>query len=84
MIVKSFCLTRKDGVNLYINYSDNGMKILQDQTGILYDYTVDVESAPFTYTETSEPVEDIVDPTPPAPSLEEKAEAYDALMGVDE
>lgn len=57
MIIKSLYMTRPDGVNLYISYSDANLKIRQDQTGAVYDAAVDVETAPYTYTETNEPVE---------------------------
>ena len=62
MIVKSIYMTREDGVNLFISYSDEGLKILQDQTGTKYDAAIDVETAPYTYSETDEPVDEPVDP----------------------
>lgn len=62
MIVRKLYTTRRDGVKLYITYSDSGMKIEQSPTGILYDSAVDVEKAPYTYTETNEPVEEPIDP----------------------
>ena len=37
-------------------YSDAGMKILQDQTGIVYEDAMDVPGIGYTYTETDEPV----------------------------
>ena len=80
MIIKDFYKTRKDGVNLYRTYSDNGMMILQNETGATYAEAIDVENAPYTYTETDEPLptegEDITE-------LAEKAKAYDILMGVE-
>lgn len=57
MIRKVFYETRKDGVNLYRTYSTEGYKIRQVQTGIIYDEAIDVENAPYTYTETDEKVE---------------------------
>ena len=56
MIKREFYLTRDDGVSLYRIYSDRGMKILQN-TGAVYDEAIDVKDAPYTYTETNEPVE---------------------------
>ncbi|MEE1261482.1 hypothetical protein [Ruminococcus sp.] len=39
------------------------LKICQDQTGTLYDEAIDVEDAPYTYTETDIPVEaELIDP----------------------
>ena len=58
MIVKEYYGTRKDGVNLYRNYSDKGLFILQNETGIEYAEAIDVEGAPYTYSETDKPIED--------------------------
>lgn len=57
MIVKEFYSTRKDGVNLYRTYSDEGLYIVQNETGIEYTEAVDVEDAPYTYSETDKPIE---------------------------
>lgn len=54
MIKRVFYETREDGVNLYRTYSDEGYKIKQKQTGIIYDEAIDVETAPYTYSETKE------------------------------
>ena len=78
MIIKEFYRTRTDGVNLYRTYSDNGMQILQNETGKTYNTAIDVENAPYTYTETDEPI-----PTDGDNELTEKAKAYDILMGVE-
>ena len=40
-----------EGVKLYRTFSDEGRKILQNETGIIYDDAVDVESAGFSYSE---------------------------------
>jgi hypothetical protein len=57
MIRKEYYMTREDGVRLFINYSDKGFKILQQQTGIVYDVAFDVENAPYTYSETGDKIE---------------------------
>ena len=57
MLIKEFHLTRKDGVTLYRNYSDTGFYIRQNETGVEYAEAIDVEGAPFTYTETNKPIE---------------------------
>ena len=57
MIVTEYYMTRADGVRLYRTYSDAGMKILQNETGIVYDEAVDVEGIGYTYSETDEPIE---------------------------
>ena len=46
----------KDGT-LIRHYSDKGMKLLQVETGILYDEAVDVVPCQYTYEETEKPVE---------------------------
>lgn len=82
MIVKSFYKTRKDNVDLYISYSDNSMKIQQDQTGAIYDSAIDVETATYTYTETGIPVDEPVMTEPPV-SEEEYSEAGRIMMGAE-
>lgn len=56
MIVKEFFKTRKDGVNLYRSYSDAILYIIQNETGIEYAEAIDVENAPYTYSETDKPI----------------------------
>lgn len=51
-IVREFYKTRNDGVNLYRTYSDIGNYILQNETQIEYSEAIDVEGAPYTYSET--------------------------------
>lgn len=81
MIVRSFYMERTDGVKLYVSYSDSGMKIRQDQTGIVYDAAVDVETASYTYAETDEPVDEPVDPTPPEEMTIPAQTALDIILG---
>lgn len=57
MIVKEFHRTRKDGVNLYRTYSDADHYIVQNETGIEYAAAIDVEGAPYTYTESEKVIE---------------------------
>lgn len=57
MIIKEFYRQRKDGVNLYRTYSDMNVYILQNETGIEYEEAIDVEDAPYTYSETDKPIE---------------------------
>ena len=56
-IVTEYFKTREDGVVLNRTYSDAGFYILQNETGIEYSEAVDVEGAPYTYTETDELIE---------------------------
>lgn len=51
MIVREEFRTRGDGVKLFRTYSDEGKGILQNETGIVYHEAIDVENAPYTYTE---------------------------------
>lgn len=57
MIVKEEYKTRADGVKLFRIYSDEGRQLLQNETGIVYTEAIDVEGAPYTYTETGESAE---------------------------
>ena len=57
MIQREFYTQRKDGVKLYRTYSDAGMMIRQNETGVEYAEAIDVEGAPYTYTETEMPIE---------------------------
>lgn len=57
MIRKEYYMTRKDGVRLFKTYSDAGFRILQQQTGIVYDVAIDVENASYTYSETGDKIE---------------------------
>ena len=57
MLVKEFYKTREDGVNLYRTYSDEGLYVLQNETGVEYAEAIDVEGAPFTYTETNKSID---------------------------
>lgn len=57
MIITEYFMTRKDGVVLNRTCSDAGFYILQNETNIKYSEAVDVEGAPYTYTETDEPIE---------------------------
>ena len=54
---REYYRTRSDGVKLYKSYSDAGFYILQNETQRKYDVAIDVETAPYTYTETDEPIE---------------------------
>lgn len=53
-IVTELFKTRNDGVKLFRVYSDEGKQLLQNETGIVYDGVIDVEGAPYTYSETGE------------------------------
>lgn len=57
MIQREYYMKRQDNVVLYRTYSDEGYKIKQHPTGIIYDEAIDVETANFSYTETNEKVE---------------------------
>ena len=69
-----YYMTRSDGVELYrfaVPNTKTGdewdrpqFKIRQDQTGILYDEAIDVENAPYTYTETDIPAKSDIEPQP--------------------
>ena len=57
MIVREFYEVRSDGVRLFKTYSDSGFYIKQNESGNIYSEAVDVENAPYTYSETDEVIE---------------------------
>lgn len=58
MVVKEYYATRKkDGVNLYRTYSNEGLKIKKVGTDEVYDEAIDIEGAPYVYIETDEPID---------------------------
>lgn len=59
MIIMEFYRTRKDGVNLFRTYSDNAVMIRKDGTDEIYDEAIDIEGAPYTYSETDIPIEPV-------------------------
>lgn len=59
-------------------WSDAGMKIKQDGTGVIYDEAIDPISMGRTYTETDEPIEE------PEDDLQAWAEAGKIFMGYSE
>lgn len=58
MVIREFHETRDDGVNLYRTYSDEGYYIIQNETGAEYAEAIDVENAPYTYTESDKKLEE--------------------------
>ena len=50
-IKRDFYVELADGTKLYRTYSDAGMQIIQNETGLIFDDAVDVESATYTYSE---------------------------------
>lgn len=75
-IAREFYKTRKDGVNLYKTYSNEGYVIHKLNTEEYYSEAIDVENAPFEYEETTEKIE-----TEELTEIEQKAKAYDILVG---
>ena len=77
MIDTAFYRTREDGVNLYRTFTDQNVYIHQEQTGVNYPIeAIDVEGAPYTYTETDIPIEG-----EGKSDTEQKAAAFDYLTG---
>ena len=85
-VTGEFYMTRLDGVKLFRfavpntktgdEWDSPKFKIRQDQTGMLYDEAIDVEDAPYIYTETDVPVE-----AEATTKTEHKAAAFDYLTG---
>lgn len=55
-MVKTQKITRDDGVKLIRTYSSRGMKIRQNETGIVYDEAVDIDDGRYSYSETDEKI----------------------------
>lgn len=56
------------------HYSDNGMMLLQNETGMKYSDPIDMVPCPYTYTETDEPItqeEETIDSTDDMEKTEE-------------
>lgn len=77
MIVSEVYRKREDGVVLIRTYSDAGYQIERD--GVLYDDAIDPAELNRQYTETDKPVE-----SEELTETEQKALAYDIVMGVAE
>lgn len=60
MIIREFFRVREDGVNLYRIYSDKGVMIRQE-TGNLYEESIDMEGIDHTYEETDIEIPEEVD-----------------------
>ena len=76
MIQREFYTQRKDGVKLYRSYSDAGMIIRQNGTGMEYTEAIDVEGAPYTYTETETLIET------PELTTEERLQDAETALGI--
>jgi hypothetical protein len=57
MIVREFYQTRMDGVNLFRTYSDANKYIRKVGTNEEYSEAIDIEGAPYSYTETDKEIE---------------------------
>lgn len=73
-IVKEFYKERNDGVKLYRSYSDSNYMIKKVGTDETYEEAIDIEGASYEYEETTEPIEQLNE-------IEQKAMAYDILVG---
>ena len=93
-VTGAYYTTRSDGVKLFRfaipntkHINDKGeevwdkpqFKVRQDQTGEPYDEAIDVENAPYTYTETDIPID--IEPSPIDEDMRQKSEAFDYLTG---
>ena len=79
MIIPEFYKKRDDGIDLYQRKSTLNVKLLQVETGAMYDDPIDIDPCPYTYKETNIPIDG--KPTPIDEETEQKAEAYDYLTG---
>lgn len=74
-------LTELLGNNCIRHYSDSNFKIIQNETGIVFDDVVDLVPCRYTYDETDELIETDGEEMS---EIAEKAAAYDILVGVSE
>ena len=79
MIIPMFYKKRDDGVDLYQRKSSLNVKLLQVETGAMYDDPIDIDPCPYTYEETNIPID--VEPSPIDEDIGQKAEAFDYLTG---
>lgn len=56
MIIREYYTTRKDKINLFKTYSDNKVLIQKVGTDEVYDVAIDIETAPYVYEETDQPI----------------------------
>lgn len=63
MIHTDFYRVREDGINLYKTYSDQGLRIENEQTGEIFDEVINIENRGYTYIETDQPIEDEITDT---------------------
>ena len=54
MVIREEYKIRADGVKLFRTYSDEGKFLIQNETGVSYAEAIDVEGAPYTYSESTE------------------------------
>lgn len=55
MVIKEYYMTRRDGVRLVRNYSDQNVCI-KNELGEIYEEAIDPENIPHTYEETDIPI----------------------------
>lgn len=67
MIKRELYTTFEDGTRLFRTYSDIRKKLIQVDTGIVYDEAIDIENTPHTYIESDEYIDDEVTEEEPAP-----------------
>lgn len=60
MIKRELYTTFEDGTRLFRTYSDVRKKLIQVDTGIVYDEAIDIENTPHTYIESDEYIDDEV------------------------
>lgn len=69
MIVKEHYTTlKRNSTKLYRTYSDRGVYIIQNETGVVYSEAIDVEGSSYTYSETEDKIPDFRGKPTPAPT----------------
>lgn len=70
MIKRELYTTFEDGTRLFRTYSDVRKKLIQVDTGIVYDEAIDVENTPHTYIESDEYIDDPEEEEEPIPGAD--------------
>lgn len=83
MIIRELYTTFEDGTRLFRTYSDQRKKLIQLDTGIVYDEAIDIENTPHTYAESDEYIDDepVEDEEPVDGDLLRAQEAIDLIFG---
>ena len=61
MVITENYRVREDGVQLVRTYSSQNFKLLQEDTGAIYDEAIDISTHSHVYVETDELIDDLIE-----------------------